>query len=127
MPRLPVVALLSAAGLLPAASSSDWVLKSGSNEYRLNRDKAPTLAYFGPTSSVETPAFGYDLAGIAEGQPLTPDNLELISYSSAPDKLRLVYRHKLLRLRIKAAYTSWGYTGTFTATLKVIKRGELAV
>src|SRR4051794_38498626 len=98
MPRLPVVALLSAASLLPAASSSDWVLKSGSNEYRLSRDKAPMLAYFGPASSVETPAFGYDLAGSAEGQPLTPDDLELISHSSATDKLTLVYRHKLLPL-----------------------------
>src|SRR3954468_8964367 len=110
MSRLRVVALLSAAGLLPAASLADWVLKSGSNEYRLNRDKAPALAYFGPTSSVETPAFGYDLASMAEGQPLTPDNLKLISDSSAPDKLRLVYRHKLLPLRIEAAYTAWGDT-----------------
>ena len=106
MTRLPVVALLSAAGVLPAASSSDWVLKSGSNEYRLNRDKAPLLAYFGPTSSVESTAFGYDLAGIAEGQPLTPDNLQLISHSTAADKLRLVFRHKLLPLRIEAAYTA---------------------
>ena len=61
---------------------------------------------------------------MAEGQPLTPDNLELISHSSAADKLGLVYRHKLLPLRIEAAYTAWGNTGTFTRTLKLTNEGD---
>jgi hypothetical protein len=89
-------AYLAVAADLNATIRSDshngWILESGGIEYRLGQDDGKIyLAYFGPAGlpdwNVSTPqdirhvqhTVRYDIAGMAEGESLSPEDLELIS------------------------------------------------
>lgn len=128
------------AGALLAASSYDsagktWTLKSGPVEYRLRQQTdGVRLDYFGPSGLAawrvgDQRLTGYDISGMAEGQPVLPDDLELVSdRSQSPkpgaDSVVLVYRHRRLPLRMEAVYTAWGETGTLTRRLTIANTSD---
>jgi hypothetical protein len=124
------------------ASTQEWSLQSGPVEYRL-REKSGTVVfeYFGPTGGNTwasppgpygpplNPAPRYDLAGLAEGESLTPQNLKLTSQEIRPvqtgvDQLTLTFEHQRLPLQIVARYTTWAVTGVITRELMVVNGGN---
>jgi alpha-galactosidase len=69
------------------------------------------------------------MAGTAEGESLTPEDLELISQqelhpSADVDGLQLTYRHRRLPLEIAVLYFTWGDTGVFTRQITVLNKGN---
>jgi alpha-galactosidase len=121
------------------AASKTWSLRSGPAEYRLRQDQgAVRLKYFGPSGLAAWrmgaqrrggPLPSYDISGRVDGQPVQPEDLELVSHEQptinpAVEGVRLCYRHKRLPLEIEALYTAWGETGTFTKQLKLTNTGS---
>ncbi|MCL2660249.1 MAG: alpha-galactosidase [Acidobacteriaceae bacterium] len=121
--------------------SGDWHLTSGKIDYVLQNSKGViSLVYFGeaggtawtPSDPTRSPQTRYDLDGQAEGQAITPTELDLISEkTSSPrpgvDQLILVFHHKRLPLTIEAEYTAWGDTGVFTRALTITNTGTGAI
>ena len=71
----------------------------------------------------------YDMAGAAEGESLSPEDLELVSQqelhpSNEVDGLQLTYKHRRLPLQIAVQYFTWGDTGVFTRQLIVVNKSE---
>jgi len=109
-----------------------WILETGGLEFRLAQvDGKIYLAYFGPSGrpdwnasvgkgdSTAPPGQQYDIAGMAEGESLAPEDLEVVSHqelhlSGDVDGLQLTYRHQRLPLEIAVQYFTWGDTGVFT-------------
>ena len=127
-----------AAAVAALLGAQTWTLKSGPVEYRLRQDgKAVRLEYFGPSGLANwrmvpqrrgVPPPSQDFLGSVEGQPVTPDDLELVSHESKPVKpgvqgVRMTYRHARLPLEIEASYAAWGDTGVITRALKLTNRG----
>jgi alpha-galactosidase len=141
---LAVAGCATAAGNLGATVRSDshhgWILETGGVEYRLRQaDGKIYLAYFGPRGqpdwdnsiaknvSVAPRGLLYDMAGTAEGQSLTPEDLELISHqelhpAADVDALQLIYRHRRLPLEIAVQYSTWGDTGVLTRQITVVNK-----
>jgi alpha-galactosidase len=123
-------------------SQNGWILETGGIEYRLTQiDGKVYLTYFGPAgrpdwdAAIANPgshaqsARRYDLAGTAEGESLTPENLELVSRqelhpSGDVDGLQLTYRHRRLPLEIAVQYFTWGDTGVFTRQITILNKGQ---
>jgi alpha-galactosidase len=118
-----------------------WILATGGVEYRLRQvDGRLYLAYFGPAGrpdwdastlrhvSAAGPVRRYDLEGVAEGDGLSPEDLELVSQQSLPasgdvDGLQLTYRHRRLPLDIAVQYFTWGDTGVITRQITMVNHG----
>jgi alpha-galactosidase len=118
-----------------AAADQAWALKSGPVEYRLRQQAdGVRLEYFGPSGLAAWPADdrrfpGYDILGTVEGQPIVPEDLELISHKAQSprpgvDSVSLDYRHKRLPLRLEAFYSAWSDTGTLTRRLTIANTGD---
>jgi alpha-galactosidase len=123
-------------------SHKGWILETGGVEYRLSQaDGKVYLAYFGPrgrpdwNASTAKPVapvqqdLRYDMSGTAEGESLTPADMELISQkelhpSGDVDGLQLTYRHRRLPLEIAVQYFTWGDTGVFTRQITIVNKGE---
>ena len=136
---------MAVAADLKAAIRSDshngWILETGGVEYRLRQvDGKVYLVYFGPAgrpdwdAAIAPPALPaqsarYEMAGAAEGESLTPEDLELISQEELHpagdvDGLQLTYRHRRLPLEIAVQYFTWGDTGVFTRQITVLNKGR---
>lgn len=121
-----------------ATPAQSWTLRSGAVVYQLaSRDRRLTLEYFGPAANAavrdttDTPA-KFDLAGLADGLPLSPDSLRVGDArrrSTAPgvDELHITLTHDSLPLSIDAIYTAWGETGVITRDLRLTNRGATAI
>jgi alpha-galactosidase len=125
------------------SSQKEWTLETGGIEYKLGQIGGSVyLKYFGPagastwqaaTASSDTPSPPqYEIAGVAEGEGLYPEDLELVSQqilhpSDEVDELALVYKHRRLPIQIAAQYFTWGDTGVFTRQLTLLNKGERAV
>ena len=123
----------------------EWTLQTGNVEYRLGqKDGAVYLKYFGPlgqpTWDLPTlksgrpvvPPAKYEMAGQAEGEGLTPPNLELVSQeilhpATGVDELQLIYKHRRLPLQIAVQYFTWGDTGVLTRQLTMVNKGEKSI
>jgi alpha-galactosidase len=115
-----------------APSTRMWALRSGNVEYRLGqREGVVYLKYFGPAGQPDWDVAGrhtgpprnaglrYDLVGVAEGESLRPENLNLVSHviqhpKEDVDELTLVFEHEKLSLEISVHYRTWGQTGVIT-------------
>ena len=118
-----------------------WILETGGLEFRLAQvDGKIYLAYFGPSGrpdwnasvgkgdSTAPPGQQYDIAGMAEGESLAPEDLEVVSHqelhlSGDVDGLQLTYRHQRLPLEIAVQYFTWGDTGVFTRQITILNKG----
>jgi alpha-galactosidase len=123
----------------------EWTLETGSVEYILRqKDGKVYLKYFGPSGQPgwEAPAVTsgppvapgvrYEIAGRAEGEGISPENLELISHeinhpSNGVDALQLIYQHRRLPLQISVQYLTWGETGVLTRQLTLLNKGNKAI
>ncbi len=119
-----------------------WILESGGVEYRLRlNDGKVHLAYLGPagrpdwdsptakTAPLVRLARRYDMAGTAEGERLTSEDLALISQqelhrSDDVEGLQLTFRHPSLPLEIAVQYFTWGDTGVFTRQVTILNKGQ---
>lgn len=126
-------------------SPNRWILETGGIEYRLGQaDGKVYLAYFGPAGLPDWDASTrkdvppeqqgrrYDMAGMAEGESLSPEDLELTSRqelhpSGDVDGLQLTYRHRRLPLEIAVQYFTWGNTGVFTRQIMLLNKGDRPV
>jgi hypothetical protein len=115
-----------------------WILETGGVEYRLGQAGGKVyLAYFEPGGrpdwDASTPnGLRHDIAGTAEGESLSAEDLELISQqelhpSGEVDGLQLTYRHRRLPLQIDVQYFTWGDTGVFTRQITLLNKGERPV
>jgi alpha-galactosidase len=123
-------------------SQNGWILETGGIEYRLAQAEGKVyLTYFGPAGRPDwdsatanpvpnaQPARRYDLAGTAEGESLSPEDMELISPqelhpSGDVDGLQLTFRHRRLPLEIAVQYFTWGDTGVFTRQITILNKGQ---
>jgi len=118
-------------------ANQSFPIRSGPVEYRLASSAGVVrLEYFGPAGAAawrmdgqpRGQAFrGQDMFGMVSGQTVEPEELNLLSSSresqGAVSKLRLVYQHRRLPLRIEAVYASWGETGVISRRMKLINTG----
>ncbi|MBV6432474.1 MAG: Alpha-galactosidase Mel36A [Bryobacteraceae bacterium] len=127
---------------LMAAEPANQVfpIRSGPVEYRLSSSAgAVRLDYFGPvggaswrmgSQSVGKP-LGQDVFGRVSGQVVAPEELALVSTareSQGPaNRLRIVYQHRRLPLRIEAVYTAWGDTGVISRWMKISNTGAASL
>lgn len=136
------VANVTYAGIRYDSARLEWILQSGSVEYRLSKHGGSVyLEYFGPRGESPWPSVPAqtgpprnlsaraDLAGRAEGQGLSLDDLNLVSQDIHPirpgaDQLTLTYQHRRLPLRIIATYVTWASTGVITRQLAVVNTGN---
>jgi Glycosyl hydrolase family 36 N-terminal domain len=153
------ILIIATASLLAVASSGticyagirynslrrEWTLQSNSVEYRLaEQDGSVYLEYFGPSGGSPWPntlvphggrvsaSAWPDLAGIAEGQGLSSEDLKLVSQATNPiragaDQLTLTYQHRRLPLQIIATYTTWASTGVITRQLTLVNTGKSVI
>ena len=123
-------------------SQNGWILETGGVEYHLGQAEGKVyLAYFGPAGlpdwDASTPqsvrhaqhGLRFDIAGMAEGESLSPEDLELISQqeihpSGDVEGLQLTYQHRRLPLQIAVQYFTWGNTGVFTRQITLLNKGE---
>jgi len=128
------------AGVVQYASGQGWSLATGGMEYRLAvRGRAVYLEYFGPHGGPRWRMAGpdaqnqsTDIDGIVDGQPISPENLELLRHDvetiePGVSQLRLGFRHRQLPLEIEATYRAWAETGVLTRQLKLTNTGSRAL
>jgi alpha-galactosidase len=126
------------------ASHQEWTLQTGGVAYKLGqKDGGVYLKYFGPVGqpswdqTAVRPTYGptpvkYDIAGQAEGELLSPANLELVSHeilhpAAGADELELIYKHRRLPLQIAVQYFTWGDTGVLTRQLTMVNKGGKSI
>ena len=105
-----------------------WTLTSGTAEYRLRlQNQSVYLEYFGPFGKPAWKTPQADVAGLVEGRPVLPAELELKTLAAHGDDLRLGFRHRALPLQIEMHYRAWGDTGTFTRRIRLTNTGGSAL
>ena len=129
IPRLMALGVCAASVLC----AETWTLASGPVEYRIQSEgKTARLEYLGPRGMAQWrmgaqrrggPLPSQDISGVVEGQPLGPEDLEVVSHQASGDALRILYRHLRVPLEIEAVYSAKGDTGVLTRTLKMTNRG----
>ena len=112
------------------SASRIWTLNGGPVEYRLRRaGNGVTLDYFGPAGKAAWPASSpgvlapAEMWGTADGQSITPDDLDLVTVEPVDlnSELALRYRHKRLPLEIEVVYSTAG--GVITRRTSLINSG----